>query len=243
MNATKLRNGHRVAGSPYVQLTTLVPSAASVPSVAGVRGSCLALWKRADMRDALWSLRGGATRRVAPQRGGDSGAVVVRSVTGADLAEMKADAAASKAAAIAGLKPRREDPLLDAWVGFFQENMPMQSVAFVSATYRDEYGYANGCMLGRNVLKDFQRFLKSQGMEDAPWVCCVETHKERDILHLHALVGHLGTAALRHGFEGAWTHSRGWSRCSPLLDGGVRYCGKYALKAHEAAMFDWSWAS
>jgi len=156
---------------------------------------------------------------------------------------MKADAAAAKAAAIAGIRPRRLDPLLDAWVGFIAEHMPMQAVGFFTGTYRDDYGYANGCTLGRNVLKDFQRFLKTHGLEAAPWVCCAEVHSERDILHLHALVGDLPTRAARLEVENAWTQSRGWSSCHPLLDGGVRYCGKYALKSHESSVFDWSWAS
>lgn len=157
---------------------------------------------------------------------------------------MKAEAAASKAAAIAGLKPRRVDPLLDAWVGFINEHMDTGGAAFFTGTYSDPYGYANGCMLGRNVLKDFTRFLEAMQMADAPWVCCAEVHESgRDILHLHALVGNLADGRSRYGFESAWVDSRGWASCHPLLDGGVRYCSKYALKSYESSMFDWSWAS
>lgn len=193
------------------------------------------------MKDELWAARAGE-RRSAPPRGGQSGLVVVSRVTGTDLAEMRSDAAAAKAEAIAGLRPRRVDPLLDAWVGFIGENMPLHSAAFFTGTYTDTYGYANGLMLGRNVLKDFQRALKSQGLEDVAWVCCAEVHSERDILHLHALVGGLGAARDRQLLEDYWTATRGWSTCHPLLDGGVRYCGKYALKSHESSVFDWSWS-
>jgi hypothetical protein len=115
---------------------------------------------------------------------------------------------------------------------------------FFTATYSDAYGYPHGLMKARNVLADFRRFLVSQGIDHLDWVCAVELHKFRDILHLHALISGLGDFETRCALERAWRESsRGQQvTADPLLDRGLQYCTKYALKGVDAAEFDWSFS-
>jgi len=117
--------------------------------------------------------------------------------------------------------------------------------AFFTGTYSDAYGYAHGLMKSHNVIADLRRFLLHQDLTDRDWVCAVELHKFRDILHLHALIAGVGSFDERVRLEHAWRVSgRGQQvTCDPLLDRGVAYCTKYALKGQNAADFDWSWSA
>jgi len=137
------------------------------------------------------------------------------------------------------------DPLQDAWCSMVQEHMSGDGDCFFTGTYSDVYGYAHGLMKSRNVVKDFERFLTSQGLDSRSWVCAVELHKCRDILHLHALISGVGDFDSRVRLEQAWrSSSRGLLvTAEPLLDRGVSYCTKYALKGQNAADFEWSFAS
>jgi len=116
---------------------------------------------------------------------------------------------------------------------------------FFTGTYSDPYGYAHGLMKSRNVIKDFERFLVSQELENHNWVCAVEVHVFRDILHLHALISGVGEFADRVELQKAWRSSgRGQQvTADPLQDKGIWYATKYALKGQNAADFEWSWTT
>jgi len=109
---------------------------------------------------------------------------------------------------------------------------------YFTGTYSDTYGYPHGLMLTRNVHRDFRRFLKDQALPGR-WVCGVEPHRDRAILHLHAVLEGPLTDFDERFMKAAWTHERGWCRLLPVLDGGVSYVTKYALKG-DAQAFDWS---
>jgi len=138
-----------------------------------------------------------------------------------------------------------DDPLQEAWCSMVQEHMSGDGDCFFTGTYSDGYGYAHGLMKSHNVLKDFKRFLASVDLDTSSWVCAVELHKFRDILHVHALISGAGDFDARVVLEQFWRSSgRGLLvTAAPLLDRGVSYCTKYALKGQDAATFDWSFAS
>jgi len=135
------------------------------------------------------------------------------------------------------------DPLQAAWCSMVEDHMTGEGDCFFTGTYSDAYGYAHGLMQSRNVVKDFTRFLASEELGDHSWVCAVELHRFRDILHLHALIAGVGDRDSRHSLERAWrTSGRGQQvTAEPLLDRGIAYCTKYALKGQNAADFEWSW--
>jgi len=204
------------------------------------------LWTRKALRDTLWKTNApDASRRVVSTSGaGLSGAVERYQVScGFCRAELKEQRTVAMLDNIGSLAPRRVDPVLDAWVDLIGERMDTERSCFFTGTYRDEYGYSHGLMLGRNALKDFKRFLKSEGLEFQPWVCVAEEHKTgRDILHVHALIGGITGDSELERLRVSWGATRGYAKSVPLLDGGVRYCSKYALKNQDASLFDWSWS-
>jgi hypothetical protein len=200
----------------------------------------MALWKRSDVRDALWVARRPAAY-IAPAQSSSSGLVVGRRVDPSLFDEMRE----RRAQEIAAMPPLRHDrpgdKVRDAWVAMVSERLGDERVCFFTGSYRDDYGYANGLMLARNVQRDFKRFLAAYGYDDCDWVCAVEKHPSgRDVLHLHALLADMGPNEMLM-MEHDWTESRGWSKAVRCHDGGVRYTCKYALKGAYVETFDWSW--
>lgn len=207
--------------------------------VQGRSGSCLQLWKRGDIRSALWETR-------KPQGGWR--APVYPALRPVRLGQLDQDELEALRLVSVGsspdITPHAIDPLMDAWCGLVQEHMSGEGDCFFTGTYSDGYGYPHGLMKARNVLKDFERLLSIADLADKSWVCCVELHKFRDILHLHALISGVGEFQDRVRLEQLWRSSgRGQQvTAAPLLDRGIGYCTKYALKGQDAAMFDWSFA-
>jgi hypothetical protein len=198
------------------------------------------LWKRSDVRDALWAARRPAASTV-PAQTSSSGLVVGRRVDPAEYAEVRQRRADEIAAMPLCRHDRPLDQVRDAWVAMVTERLGDDRVCFFSGSYRDDYGYPNGLMLARNVQRDFKRFLAAFGYDDCDWVCAVEKHPSgRDVLHLHALLSNM-TETEMSLLEHDWTESRGWSKAVRCNDGGVRYTCKYALKGADDTLFDWSW--
>lgn len=110
--------------------------------------------------------------------------------------------------------------------------------AYFTGTYKDEYGYSYGLTLPRNVHKDFRRFLKEVRLDSTDFICGVERHRYRDVLHLHAVVHGAFSAEQLRFLKRWWSVDRGHARVLPVLDGCVSYITKYALK-HDTDSFDW----
>lgn len=204
------------------------------------QGSCLQLWKRSDVKSALW-------RELCPPRASTvlherrpPAAPVNVSHRDPELMLLSRDEVKQeRLAAVA----RRADPLVSAWVELIREHLGGEGLWFFSGSYRDDYGYPHGLMLPRNVQADFRRALREFGLPDTEFTCSVEEHKTgRAILHLHALL-HFDDPAEGERFKRWWDSSRGWSTNDPCTDGGYAYCCKYALKGGNADTFDWSWRS
>lgn len=123
------------------------------------------------------------------------------------------------------------------WVRWLSPVFGDNDSAYLTGTYSDDYGEPHGCMLARNVLKDFWRFL---GEWDFGGACIVgvEPHKYRDILHLHAILQGPFTAEQLKVIQGFWAAERGHAKCLPVLDGCASYVTKYAMKRQVDA-FDW----
>jgi len=203
-------------------------------------GSCMALWKRADVRAALWEARRPAAS-TAPAQTSSSGLVVAHRVDSSLFDEVRQRRAAEIAEMPILRHDRPLDQVRDAWVGMVTERLGDDRVCFFTGSYRDDYGYENGLMLARNVQHDFKRFLAAYGYDDCDWVCAVEKHPSgRDVLHLHALLSNMTDTEMVM-LEHDWTESRGWSKAVRCHDGGVRYTCKYALKGAYVETFDWSW--
>jgi len=121
--------------------------------------------------------------------------------------------------------------LTDAWVHWLSPHFADNGSLYFTGTYCDEYGYANGLMLTRNVQRDFLRFLKDIGYDDREWCCAVEPHADRDIKHLHAIVQGDFTESDRLFVQLMWQVHRGWAKALPVTDGCESYVTKYALKS------------
>lgn len=153
------------------------------------------------------------------------------------------DANGSRAAEATTLLGRRMSPdravsPRDAWIRWLAPRFPAGS-AYFTGTYSDEYGYAHGLMLARNVHRDFRRFLVDRDLMAAPFINGVEQHRYRDILHCHAIIaGDFNDLELRL-LAAEWAVERGYSRVLPVLDGCASYVTKYALKGDTEA-FDWN---
>jgi hypothetical protein len=126
----------------------------------------------------------------------------------------------------------------DGWVRWLAPRFKDGS-AYITGTYTDEYGFANGCTLPRNVHKDFRRFLKECGAEGHDFINGVEHHQYRDVLHLHAVLKGPYDAGELEWLKAYWSAKRGHARVLPVLDGCASYVTKYALKG-DAEAFDWS---
>lgn len=228
---TKLRNHGRAAGDPLVSHDLVTRSQ--------MHGSCLQLWKRSDIRDAVHAVLTAPSypslpRAVPPP----PGPVLRYEVCGACVGFLAEERAAADKRELPR-RPPRLDPVLDAWCEMLMAYFYGDGHCFFTGTYRDEYGYPNGLMKPDNVLRDFKRWLKSHDLLDGYWVVCAEPHQERDIWHVHALLGNV-TLGRQDELERDWSITRGWAKARPLHDGGIMYATKYALKGQESCRFDWN---
>jgi len=124
----------------------------------------------------------------------------------------------------------------ESWVSYLTPHFPNGSCYF-TGTYSDEYGFGHALMCPENVQKDFRKWLKMWGIS-ADYICAVEKHRYRDILHLHAVIaGDFSPEQLRF-LKNDWGLDRGFARSLPVLDGCVSYVTKYALK-DSVESFDW----
>lgn len=226
-------------------------------------GACLALWtqgailseyaraKRARLpapvlaldgsppvhRSPIWMLRPASRPPDRP--------VIVGRLSESDLESFADRVQVRHSDRFVGSDPEREpDPLLVAWCALIALRFSGDGHTFFTGTYSDPYGESHGLMHSRNVIRDFRRFLKDAGLDDRDWVCAVEKNPSgRLILHCHCLIAGAGAFHERCRLEALW-RSTGRGRlvtAAPLLDAGVGYCAKYALKSLNAADFDWSW--
>lgn len=147
--------------------------------------------------------------------------------------------------AVAGPPPaqRRGTAATDvrgAWVDWLTPRFPSGS-AYVTGTYSDEYGFPHGLMLPRNVHKDVQRFMTEGGflsLAERSYICGVEKHRYRDILHWHGIIsGDFGADDLRY-LQACWSAERGFAKVLPVTDGCASYITKYALKG-DTDSFEW----
>jgi len=132
--------------------------------------------------------------------------------------------------------------LLDTWVELLGPHFDGCAAASVTLTYSNEYGYAHGCMLARNVRTDFLRALAHERPDGfTPWCLGIEHHNTgRDILHAHAMLGGDWSATDMQRFSNYWESDRGWCRIEPVTAAGgcVQYCAKHLLKRGAADNFD-----
>lgn len=222
MDKTKLRNAHRAAGTPLP-----------------IRGTCLKLWTRSAIRDALYRVytdTPSSVRRLRPWAldTRPSGLVTSSPLTDAIRERLSSDE--SPVGAVGGGALVRVDPVRDAWVEMLLPYFADDG-CFFTGTYRDDYGYPHGLMKPDNVLRDFKRFLSVEDFGRA-FVVCAEPHQERSIWHCHALLAECSDSD-RDGLQAAWTETRGWCSAPSLHDGGVNYVTKYAMKSGDAVLFDW----
>jgi len=127
----------------------------------------------------------------------------------------------------------------ESWVSWLAPHFIGNDSCYFTGTYSDDYGLKNGCMLVRNVHKDWRRFLKSVDLATRDNIVGVEQHEFRDVLHLHAIVAGPFTAEQREWLKAWWSAERGFARVLPVLDGCASYVTKYALKG-DTDSFEWS---
>lgn len=137
--------------------------------------------------------------------------------------------------------PRRDTPLLTAWVDFLSPHFVGEGNIFLTGTYSDEYGIPHGLMLTRNAHKDVQRFVDSLCLQDHEWLNAVEEHRYRDILHNHLLIRGPFTTQQAEAIKSAWAETRGHAYLDCIHDsvGCVRYVTKYCLKSR-AESVEWN---
>jgi len=124
----------------------------------------------------------------------------------------------------------------EAWVDYLSPFFPNGSCYF-TGTYSDDYGFSHALMVPDNVQKDFRKWLKLWGIS-ADFICAVERHKYRDILHCHAVIAGNYTSDQLAFLQKDWGLDRGFARSLPVLDGCFSYVTKYALK-DSVECFDW----
>lgn len=129
------------------------------------------------------------------------------------------------------------DSARSAWVSWLAPVFAANDSLYFTGTYSDDYGFENGLTLQRNVFKDFGRFLEEFSF-DRRFICGVEQHQYRDILHLHGILEGSFTPAQRLWVKEWWAAKRGHAKALPVLDGCASYVTKYALKGDTDA-FEW----
>lgn len=128
-----------------------------------------------------------------------------------------------------------------AWVEWLAPTFADTDSAYFTGTYSDEYGFSNGLMLPRNVHKDVLRFLDREVHEDLRgrlFICGVEKHLYRDVLHWHGIISGPCDQEARRYLKELWGATRGHARVLPVLDGCASYVTKYALKG-DTDSFEW----
>lgn len=207
-------------------------------------GACLALWEPKEVRRHLEKARHGKSARkdrndsrlkllrlrdeVARQRGVRAGL----------LGQPAATSAESRLAP--NLDPSVRSPR-EAWIKWLAPHFAPSgggTAAYLTGTYSDEYGFPNGLTLPRNVHKDLRRFLDEVSLAESDFICGVEPHRYRDVLHLHAIISGSFTPDQLQHLKLWWSAQRGHSRVLPVLDGCASYVTKYALKG-DCESFDW----
>jgi hypothetical protein len=130
----------------------------------------------------------------------------------------------------------------DAWVNWLAPVFADGEAAYFTGTYSDEYGYPHGLMLPRNVHADVRRFLLDRNgfadLSDRRWICGVEKHAYRDILHWHGIIEGPFTDDERRYLRWLWQGERGFAKVLPVQDGCASYVTKYALKG-DTDSFEW----
>jgi len=157
---------------------------------------------------------------------------------GAGPAELQTDGPAVADLAPGFLRPGVAgwSSVRESWVDFLAPHFPEGSCYF-TGTYSDEYGFGHALMVPDNVQKDFRKWLKMWGIS-ADYICAVEKHAFRDVLHLHAVIAGDYSASQLAFLKNDWGLDRGFARALPVLDGCVSYVTKYALK-DSVESFDW----
>lgn len=128
-----------------------------------------------------------------------------------------------------------------AWVDWLAPVFADTDSAYFTGTYSDDYGIPNGLMLSRNVHKDVLRFLDREIHADfarRPFICGVEKHLYRDVLHWHGIIQGPFTQDELAYLKGMWAATRGHARVLPVTDGCASYVTKYALKG-DTDSFEW----
>lgn len=129
-----------------------------------------------------------------------------------------------------------------AWCNWLAPTFAGNDSAYFTGTYSDEYGKPHGLMLPRNVHKDVRNFLQDQnGFLDVSgrrWICGVERHLFRDVLHWHGIIQGPFTADELRYLKLLWQAERGHARVLPVTDGCASYVTKYALKG-DTDSFEW----
>ncbi len=109
---------------------------------------------------------------------------------------------------------------------------------YFTGTYNDVYGHRHGMTHVGNVHEDVRRFLRCELQETGRrYVCGVERHRWRDILHWHGIIEGPVDETFRRWLKQWWALDRGFARALPVQDGCASYITKYALKG-DADWFD-----
>lgn len=205
---------------------------------------------RRDVREPL-SARGaragvgagaGCGSHLFPATREHHGGILIRHASEDELADLETRAIGRRGPV---RLPRRvaDTRSLEAWGDMLAPHFGQGSSLNLTGTYGDEYGYSHGCMVPRNVLKDLERFLRSQGRLCVARCAGVEVHPvtRRKVLHFHALVGGHWTAQEVADAARLWASSgRGHARGKLVVDraGCIEYAAKHALKQGAADNFD-----
>jgi hypothetical protein len=168
------------------------------------------------------------------------------------LGRLSADALADLESRAIGRKfpdalPRRvaDSSLVESWADFLAPHFGQGDACNLTGTYSDAYGYPHGCMLPRNVIKDFEAFRRLLGRQTSPACIGVELAPQgrisgRTILHFHAMLGGTWSAVDLANAQERWTDTRGWAVAKVVTDrsGCVEYAAKHLLKQGAADNFE-----
>jgi hypothetical protein len=182
------------------------------------------------------------------------GALVTTTLTGDRLADLIAhlDQGADRRGLHLPALPRRiaDRQIVESWADFLEPHFGSGQPALnLTGTYSDKYGEANGLMHARNVMADFQRFLRFIKRDREAGCIGVELAPQglisgRPYLHFHALIGGNWPQSDLQRIELLWGEHRGWARAKLTDDraGCIEYAAKHLLKQGAADNFDF-WPS